>query len=127
MLETSFNIQWSELNTHDPQAAKSYFEKNFGWKFYKAPTETAPYLIAMQNNTPVAGIFTLSRSEADHICPHWRNYILAPDIEKETNEVLENGGKIVRDALNIPNIGRIVVLQKSNGEVIGMITPTVHH
>ena len=49
-------ISWSELLTSDVEAAKSYYQKLFGWTFEDAPMENMTYSVVKANDDEVAGI-----------------------------------------------------------------------
>ena len=117
------DIRWSELNTYDPEAAKNFFEKNFGWSFNEAGTGSTPYLIAEKDGAPIAGIFTLSTKQAEAVCPHWQNYTPVPDVEAACKNALREGAQLVRAPLQVPRVGRMAVFKKKDGELVGMITP----
>ncbi|MBX2854399.1 MAG: VOC family protein [Rhodobacteraceae bacterium] len=127
MRQGPVDFQWSELNTHEPQAARSFFEANFGWRFSEAPTTNDTYLIAVKGDKPVAGIFTLKGPDADHVPSHWQNYTPVPDIEQACEQTCNQGGQVLRAPLAVPNVGRIAILKQANGEVVGMITPDTRH
>ena len=38
--------------------------------------------------------------------------------------LMENGGKVLRPAFNIPNVGRIAIIADATGAAVGLMTST---
>ena len=78
-------IWWSELNTWDAEAAKSYYGKVMGWTFQEMPTagtdEARAYYLALRDGQPVAGIFTMIKPMFEGIPEHWFTYLAVDEIE----------------------------------------------
>jgi len=56
--------------------------------------------------------------------PHWFNYIEVDDVDHRVALVAENGGKVLRPAFNVPNVGRIAIIADATGAAVGLMTST---
>lgn len=114
---------WNELNTGDVDAAISFFSKNIGWAFEKMPNPQGDYWVASINGVPQAGIVPLSMFAPPGTPPHWFAYLAVDDIDQRINDIAASGGVILRPPFDIPNIGRIAIIQDPSGAVMGWMTP----
>ena len=114
---------WNELMTRDPEAAKAFYAKTLGWRYESWGQESDGYFVAMLNNRPVAGIFNMSSPEFEGVPENWFSYISVDDVDGTVEKVKAEGGKLLKPLFDVPQVGRIAIVQDSNGAVIGMITP----
>lgn len=118
------DIHWSELNTTDVAAAKTFYEKSVGWTFIVMPVPgEGDYHVAMKGETPVAGIFEMTGPEFAGVPPHWMTYIAVDDIDACCERVTAAGGTIIRPPFDVENVGRIAILKDNTGAAVGMMTP----
>ena len=115
---------WNELMTRDAEKAKAFYETTLGWTFEAMPMpEGGTYWVAKAGDKPAGGIFTMSDAQFDGIPEHWFSYIAVDDVDARAAQAETAGGKIRRPAFDVPNIGRIVILEDSNGAAMGWMTP----
>jgi hypothetical protein len=114
---------WNELNTGDVEAAKSFFAKTIGWTFEKTPNPQGDYWVASINGIPQAGIVPLSMFAPPGAPPHWFAYLAVDDVDHRIKELTASGGIILRPPFDIPNVGRIAIIQDPTGAVMGWMTP----
>lgn len=93
-----FPIIWWELASHDANASAEFFKKVFGWDFiYDKETE----IFDLKNDFPDAfkggGIFTLKQAKL----PFLTIYIKVDDIAKMRDKIVENGGCITIEPVEI--------------------------
>lgn len=119
------DIHWNELMTRDPAAARAFFEKTLGWTFIQDPMgPELPYLIAMNGGErPVCGIFEMDGPEFDGMPSHWMTYFAVDDVDAATAAVTAAGGKVMRPAFDVPQVGRIAIIADPTGGVAGIMTP----
>ena len=55
--------------------------------------------------------------------PQWFNYIGTPDVDATVRQAVELGGKVMRPAWDIPNVGRIAFLNDPQGATFAVMTP----
>jgi hypothetical protein len=54
--------------------------------------------------------------------PHWLGYIEVDDIDRCVTTIEANGGRIVRQPFDVPNVGRIAIGADSTGAFLAWIT-----
>lgn len=121
-------VWWTEFNTWDADAAMHYYGPMMGWSFREMPTagseEGRPYYIAMKDDRPVAGIFTMFEPNFENIPDHWFVYLSVDDIrtglERHEHEL---GGVIIRPPFEIPGFGTLAIVRDTVGGHYGMIEP----
>lgn len=125
MSDTHGLIWWSELMTRDPEGAKQYYSKTCGWTFDTMPMENGDYHVASAQGKMVAGMMDLNDLPGMDDAPaHWFTYIAVDDVDAAQSAVVAAGGKVLRPAFEVPETGRIVILEDPTGAAIGLITPS---
>jgi predicted enzyme related to lactoylglutathione lyase len=114
---------WNELMTRDPEAAKAFYAKTLGWTYQSWGQESDGYFVAMMNDRPVAGIFNMNAPEFEGLPEHWFSYISVDDVDATVAEAKAAGGVLLKPLFDVPEVGRIAIVQDCNGAVVGMITP----
>jgi uncharacterized protein len=107
------NFAWHELVTTDTQAASAFYPKVTGWKT-KAWEHDASYTLFMGNNAPMGGLMN-APAEAAGAPPSWLIYIETPDIGGTIAHAQRLGGRVHKEAQDIPEIGRFAVLVDPQG------------
>ena len=112
-------LTWSELMTGEPEKAADFYEKVLG-----VDTETSedpmPYTTLGVEGRPVAGILKLTPEMGD-MPPSWDVYFASDDVDETVAKVKSAGGTALREAFEIPNVGRMAVLQDPFGAVFEVI------
>jgi len=117
-------FHWNELTTHDPERAKTFYAAALGWSFEAFPMETGgTYWIVKMGDRAVGGIFDLRGQGCDDVPEGWLSYIAVDDVDARVTKAVELGAKVMRPAFDIPDIGRIIMLQEPGGAAIAWITP----
>ena len=112
---------WFELNTDDVAKAKAFYGKALGWTFSEMPMGPGGvYTIAHSGETMVGGVLTGMAPAGTP--PHWFNYIEVDDVDKRAAVFASSGGAILRPPFDIPNVGRIAIVQDSSGAPLGIMT-----
>ncbi len=115
---------WNELMTRDAEKAKTFYAATMGWTFEGMTTpEGGTYWLAKVGDKPAAGIFTMDGDHFEGIPEHWFAYIAVDDVDARATQAETAGGKIRRPAFDVPGIGRIFILEDSNGAAMGWMTP----
>lgn len=114
---------WNELNTHDAEAAKTFYAAAIGWTFDSMPmADGGTYWIAKAGGEAAGGIFTMSDPGFAGVPDHWLAYLEVDDVDKRSAGVAALGGKLLREPWTIPGVGRIAIVRAPGGEVMGWIT-----
>ena len=115
---------WNELMTRDTDKAKGFYGKTLGWAFEPMPMpEGGTYWLAKVGDAPAAGIFPMEGDQLDGVPEHWFSYIAVDDVDASAGQAEAAGGTIRRPAFDVPGVGRVVILEDSNGAAMGWMTP----
>ncbi|MEM7041442.1 MAG: VOC family protein [Pseudomonadota bacterium] len=118
------HFTWNELNTRDAEGAKAFYGKTIGWTFNPMDDpEGDTYWIAMDGETPVAGIFTMTGPAFEGLPNHWFAYLAVDDVDARLEKAVSEGAEVKRPPFDIPGVGRIAIVQDPTGAVLGWMTP----
>ena len=124
MTEWHGKFYWNELMARDVAKAKKFYADTLGWSFDAMPMpDGGTYWLAKMNDVPVGGIFDISGPDYKGVPEGWMPYIAVDDVDARVNKAVAAGAKIMKPAFDVPNVGRIVVLQEPGGAGIGWMTP----
>jgi predicted enzyme related to lactoylglutathione lyase len=102
---------WVEALVPDPRRATEFYEAIFGWEFTgpgKMPGEgSSEYFVARLRGRDVAGIGALPAG-APH--PAWTTHIRTDSAAATSAAATASGGEVVREAFDVPPVGRMSVL-----------------
>jgi predicted enzyme related to lactoylglutathione lyase len=114
---------WDELVTTDVEAAKRFYSEVFGWTSRDMDMGEMTYTI-FQNSDDVDVAGALPRPAGMQAPPHWLPYIYTDDVDKTAAQAKELGANVFMEAFDVPNVGRIAVLQDPVGAVFGLFKPS---
>ena len=112
---------WHELVTTDPDAASDFYSKVVPWK--AQASHMPSYTLWMAGKTQVGGLTGLPEGAAADTPPHWIVYIGTDDLDATVVEAERLGGKVIKGATDIPNMGRFAVLADPQGATFAVYTP----
>lgn len=115
-------FSWAELITPDPVAAAEFYGKLFGWSF-KAMDNMGqgPYHVIHVGESSVGGVMA-PPPDAPPMPPHWGSYVTVARCDDTVAQCTALGGKVLVPPLDIPDVGRMAVLQDPQGAVINVIS-----
>lgn len=109
---------WADLVTDDVPAARTFYSRLFGWHFM----DRGGYLIATNDERPVAGILQHSRpSGATAAKPRWFGYISVPSLPKAQGKIETSGGRRLIAASKFPDRGEQAVFADPEGAPFGIL------
>ncbi len=124
MSNTHGAIYWSELLTHDVEAALSYFEKIAGWTFTTVEMPEGPCHIATIGENAITSIMDLAlHPEIDQSESRWFVSLTVDDVDASVAQTRELGGKVLREPFEVSGTARIAVVADPSGAVFGLVTP----
>ncbi|HEY7590501.1 MAG TPA: VOC family protein [Candidatus Limnocylindrales bacterium] len=107
---------WVDLATKDPDAAREFYRKVFGWDVEVNPDpQYGGYGLARVGGKDVAGIGGTQSPEQPTA---WSFYIATDDAEKLGKAAEAAGGKVIAPAFDVGDQGRMIVLQDPSGAFI---------
>lgn len=119
------HFHWNELNTRDPEGAKAFYGETVGWTFSEMPMdEGGMYILCMDGDRPVAGIFDINKPDFEGIPPHWFAYVAVDDVDTRVEKAVRAGATVMQPAFDVAGVGRIAIVKDPAGAVLGWMTPT---
>jgi predicted enzyme related to lactoylglutathione lyase len=116
-------FHWNELNTREPAAARTFYEKTLGWRFDVMPMPGGDYYVAKSGDAMVGGIFEMKGPQFENVPSHWLAYIAVDDVDRRVEAATRHGATVVRAPWDVPGVGRIAILKDPTGAMIGWMTP----
>jgi len=113
-------FSWSELMTTDPTAAAAFYSGLLGWTCADMPVATGEYRVASVGETMVAGIMGMPAG-APPMPPAWGCYVTVTDLDATLGRCAELGGKTMMPPMDVPNVGRMAVIQDPQGAVLSLM------
>jgi predicted enzyme related to lactoylglutathione lyase len=107
--------------TTDVAAAKAFYRELFGWALRDMDMPSGPYTTCQVGDTSVAGIMKMP-ADAPPMPPSWGCYVTVDDVDATAKKTAGLGGKVLVPAMDIPNVGRMAVIQDPQGAVLSVIT-----
>jgi uncharacterized protein len=111
---------WHELMTTDTDAASDFYSHIVPWKAQDSGMPS--YTLWMSGKYRAAGLMGLPEEDAS-APPHWIIYIGTPDVDATVGAAEKLGGKVLKGASDIPNVGRFAVLSDPQGAAFAVFTP----
>ena len=115
---------WNELLTNDVEAAVKLYSDVMGWSFDGVPMGEMTYWVAYLDGEPVAGVMKMPQGLPEGTPPHWMAYISVDDVDATVAKAKSGGATILNEPFDVPNVGRIAILQDTGGATIGWMAPT---
>lgn len=114
---------WHELMTTDTRAAVDFYTNLVGWTL-QSWDQNPSYQMFLAGGVPIAGLMTLpEEAKLMGAPPGWLGYIGCADADATASLAVKLGGRILKEAMQVPNVGRFVVLQDPYGAVFSAFTP----
>jgi predicted enzyme related to lactoylglutathione lyase len=114
-------LTWNECQTRDADAAARFYEAVFGVEVEQRPMgEQAAYGVIKVEGRGVAGIFTLDERLAD-VPANWSPVFTVASIEETLGRAPELGGTVLMGPMDIPEVGRLGVIQDPTGAVFQVL------
>jgi len=114
---------WYELMTTDMKAAEAFYKTVVGWT--PAPFEGAgqPYTTFQRaGNVPVGGVMT--KPEGLNAPPFWAMYVGVPKLEDAVSQIKRLGGSDCSPVIEVPNVGRMQMMQDPQGAAFYVFEPS---
>jgi predicted enzyme related to lactoylglutathione lyase len=108
-----------EINADEPERAKGFYEKVFGWKIVKweGPVD---YWLIQTGEEPEPGIDgAITKREVPGATIF--NTIGVPSIDEFMKKIEENGGTIVVPKMSVPGVGYAAYFKDTEGNTFGLM------
>jgi len=111
---------WTELNTRDVVAAKSFYGEVFGWEPSDLDMGGMTYTEWKVGGQPVAGMLTMPDMVPAEVPAHWLVYFGVNDTDASVSRATELGATAMVPPTDIPP-GRFAVLSDPDGAAFAVI------
>ncbi len=120
VFKTPGAVSWTELTTTDPVAAAAFYGSLFGWELQDMGDAMGGYRVIKIGDDAIGGIMN-NPPGAPPMPPHWASYVTVADIAATLAKCAALGGKVLMPGMDIPNVGRMAVIQDPQGAVLNVI------
>ena len=108
---------WIDLSTTDPEAARGFYSKLFGWNLeISEDPQYGGYATAKLGDQSVAGIGP--KQEGNQSPTAWSLYVGTEDVDALAKKVQDAGGSVVAQPFDVGDQGRMAVFTDPSGAFI---------
>ena len=107
-----------ELNTTDIEKAKEFYSKLFDWTLEDVemgPSDT--YTLIKVGEGTGGGML---KNPMPGVPPFWLSYVLVDEIGAATKKAASLGAKIVKDSIEVPNMGWFSIIEDPTGAALAL-------
>ena len=108
-------VIWVELVTPDLDGAKRFYSGLFGWTFREAHAGKTPYVAALLDGRPVAGLHQRPEPPGDLRQPAWLTFLSVGDADAAKRSALENGATLAAETRSYRGRGRQAIFADPEG------------
>ena len=113
---------WYELLCANAVEAERFYTRLFGWR--TLPWQHGDYTFWMRGEKPFGGLMQIPDDvRLAGSPPHWIGYITTPDVAVTARRARDLGGGVLKEATEVPDIGRFAILADPQGAVFAAYTP----
>lgn len=114
------SLCWSELMTSDTDAATKFYTSVLAWGTQTMEMSMGVYTMVMVGERPNAGIMKTPK-ESGEAPPNWVVYFAVDDCDARMKKAESLGGKTLFGPTDVPQVGRMAMLQDPQGAVFSII------
>ncbi len=111
------HVIWRDLITPDVEQSKTFYGDVFGWTFEDFTLQGKKYVMISHQGDYIGGMIEMPSSESSI----WIASVSTEDVEKQSLNVTQNGGKVLLKTANIPGRGKQSILEGNQGEKFSFI------
>lgn len=111
-----------ELNTPDPEKAKTFYSKLFQWQLEDMPNPAVPdgsYTLIKLGEGTGGGIM----KQVPNGPSGWLAYVQVDDIHAATQKAKSLGAEIMKEVTEVTGMGRLSFIRDPTGAVLGLWQP----
>ena len=114
---------WTEIASNDADKCVDFYKNVFGWTFQdgKADNSGMDYReFSTGDPNPVGGLYEINPEwfGGNPPPPHFMTYVAVDDVDENAKLAAELGATIIRGPMDIPNVGRMCIIQDPTGAMI---------
>ena len=113
---------WTEIASNDADKCQAFYEAVFEWRFKGG--DATPGMDYREFSTgadrPAGGLYQINPEwfGGNPPPPHFMIYVAVDDVDENAKLATELGGTIIRGPMDIPNVGRMCIIQDPTGAMI---------
>lgn len=114
---------WTEIASNDAGKCKAFYSDVFGWEFQQSKSEGAgiEYTeFSTDSGHPAGGLYQIDAAwfGDNPPPPHFMIYVAVDDVDENARLAQELGATLIKPPMDIPNVGRICIIQDPTGAMI---------
>jgi predicted enzyme related to lactoylglutathione lyase len=111
---------WTEIASNDADKCQAFYSEVFGWQFKggDASNTGMDYReFSTGDDRPVGGMYQIDPAwfGGQAPPPHFMIYVAVDDVDENARLAAELGGKVHKGPMDIPNVGRMCILEDPTG------------
>lgn len=118
---------WTDIGTKNLETCRQFYANVFGWdlKQSDATGEEMQYIeFGKAGEETMGGLYQLSEEHHAGMPPHFMNYIAVDNTDETASKAFELGATIIQPPFDIPNVGRMSIIQDPTGAMFAVIALT---
>ena len=113
---------WNQCQTSDPARAAEFYHAAFGHEIDEIDLGLGdPFRVLKVNGRGIAGVREPVSGDTP---PHWSTVFAVADADETVARAKELGGSVLMEPMDLPEIGRLAVLQDPAGAVFQVMKPS---
>lgn len=113
---------WFDLFTKDLQSAIRFYEALLGWSFEDAASGNQRVKTIMYEGTPIGNAIQIRHEKGKEKESRWLSFMSVADVDRTAKLVEQNGGSIYMPPKDLPDRGRVAVVQDPEGALFAILT-----
>lgn len=114
---------WTEIASNDAEKCKAFYSDVFGWEFQASKSEGAGIEyneFSTGGGHPAGGLYQIDPKwfGDDPPPPHFMIYVAVDDVDENAQLAEELGATLIKLPMDIPNVGRMCIIQDPTGAMI---------
>ena len=108
---------WVDLAVDNVDQAVTFYTGLFGWQVDRGGEEVGGYSLALVNGKQVAGIGPKMQAGMPTV---WTTYLATENADQTASKITAAGGQVMAPAMDVMDLGRMVVAADPAGGVFGL-------
>ena len=113
---------WFDLFTSDLAATRQFYEAFFGWSFHETVAGEQQVLTITRDGVPIANAVSADRRRIKDGSSRWLSYMSVRDVDQALLRIVRLQGTIYMAARDLPDRGRLAVVEDPEGALFAMLT-----
>lgn len=107
-----------ELNTTDPDKAKSFYGRLFAWELEDMPMGPGMTYTLIKPGDGTGG--GLMKQMIPNAPSSWLAYVVVDDVQASTDKAKSLGARVVKEKTEVPGMGWFSIITDPTGAVLGL-------